>query len=83
MTGEYATAIGKLAGAHPTDTLGHVMMKVLERQGLDSGQVDQIVGPARQLKFAGVDAVNIVDSPRAQSRMGAVPAALASNGAPR
>jgi homocysteine S-methyltransferase len=36
----------------------------------------QIVGPARQLKVAGVDAVNIVDSPRAQSRMGAVPAAL-------
>jgi homocysteine S-methyltransferase len=35
-----------------------------------------IVGPARLLKVAGVDAVNIVDSPRAQSRMGAVPAAL-------
>jgi homocysteine S-methyltransferase len=34
------------------------------------------VGPARELKVAGVDAVNIVDSPRAQSRMGAVPAAL-------
>jgi len=36
----------------------------------------RIVAPARQLKVAGVDAINIVDSPRAQSRMGAVPAAL-------
>ena len=36
--------MGKLAGAHPTDTLGHVMMKLLERQGLDSGQVNQVVG---------------------------------------
>lgn len=36
----------------------------------------RIVEPARLLKVAGVDAVNIVDSPRAQSRMGAVPAAL-------
>ena len=36
--------MGKLAGAHPTDTLGHVMMKLLERQGLDSGKVDQVVG---------------------------------------
>jgi len=35
-----------------------------------------IVEPARELKVAGVDAVNIVDSPRARSRMGAVPAAL-------
>ena len=36
--------MGRLAGAHPTDTLGHVIMKLLERQGLDSGQVDQVVG---------------------------------------
>jgi acetyl-CoA C-acetyltransferase len=36
--------MGKLAGAHPTDTLGHVMMKLLERQGLKSAQVDQVVG---------------------------------------
>jgi acetyl-CoA C-acetyltransferase len=36
--------MGKLAGAHPTDTLGHIMMKLLERQGLDSSQVDQVVG---------------------------------------
>jgi len=31
---------------------------------------------ARQLKEAGVDAVNILDSARAQSRMGVIPAAL-------
>jgi acetyl-CoA C-acetyltransferase len=36
--------MGKLAGAHPTDTLGHVMMKLLERQGVSSDQVDQVVG---------------------------------------
>ena len=36
--------MGKLAGAHPTDTLGHVMMKMLERQGLESAVVDQVVG---------------------------------------
>lgn len=36
--------MGKLAGAHPTDTLGHVMMKLLARQGVDSAQVDQVVG---------------------------------------
>lgn len=36
----------------------------------------RIVEPARLLKVAGVDAVNIVDSPRAQSRMGAVAASL-------
>ncbi|MDP2958320.1 MAG: bifunctional homocysteine S-methyltransferase/methylenetetrahydrofolate reductase [Longimicrobiales bacterium] len=35
-----------------------------------------IVASARQLKVAGVDAVNIVESPRARSRMGAVAAAL-------
>ncbi|MFV2089513.1 MAG: acetyl-CoA C-acyltransferase [Pseudomonadales bacterium] len=36
--------MGKLAGAHPTDTLGHVMMKLLERQSLDSAQIDQVIG---------------------------------------
>ncbi|MEM8766716.1 MAG: acetyl-CoA C-acyltransferase [Pseudomonadota bacterium] len=36
--------MGKLAGAHPTDTLGHTMQKLLERQGLESGVVDQVVG---------------------------------------
>ena len=36
--------MGKLAGAHPTDTLGHVMSKLLARQGLSPDQVDQVVG---------------------------------------
>lgn len=35
---------GSLGGAHPTDVLGQVMMKVLERNKLDSAVVDQIVG---------------------------------------
>ena len=33
-----------LGGAHPTDVLGQVMMKMLERNGIQSGQVDQVVG---------------------------------------
>ncbi len=35
---------GSLGGAHPTDVLGQVMMKMLERNGIPSGQVDQVVG---------------------------------------
>jgi acetyl-CoA C-acetyltransferase len=42
------TAVGKRKGSlgwvHPTDTLGPVLMKVLERNGLTSSQVDQVVG---------------------------------------
>jgi homocysteine S-methyltransferase len=48
-------------------------VEILPPHGWDRSQ---LVGPARLLKVAGVDAINIVDSPRAQSRMGAVPAAL-------
>ncbi len=48
-------------------------VEILPPHGWDRSR---IVVPARQLKVAGVDAINIVDSPRAQSRMGAVPAAL-------
>lgn len=48
-------------------------VEILPPHGWDRSQ---IVAPARLLKVAGVDAINIVDSPRAQSRMGAVPAAL-------
>lgn len=48
-------------------------VEILPPHGWDRAR---IVEPARLLKVAGVDAVNIVDSPRAQSRMGAVPAAL-------
>ena len=35
---------GSLGGAHPTDVLGQVMMKMLKRNGIQSGQVDQVVG---------------------------------------
>lgn len=35
---------GSLGGAHPTDVLGQVMMKMLGRNNLDSGVVDQVVG---------------------------------------
>ncbi|MDH5589202.1 MAG: bifunctional homocysteine S-methyltransferase/methylenetetrahydrofolate reductase [Gemmatimonadota bacterium] len=37
---------------------------------------EDLILPARELKVAGVDAVNLVDGPRAQVRMGAVLAAL-------
>jgi methionine synthase I (cobalamin-dependent)/5,10-methylenetetrahydrofolate reductase len=48
-------------------------VEILPPHGWDRSRIAE---PARQLKVAGVDAVNIVDSPRARSRMGAVPAAL-------
>ncbi len=48
-------------------------VEVLPPHGWDRSA---LVETARQLKLAGVDAVNIVDSPRGGSRMGAVPAAL-------
>ncbi|MEQ8693235.1 MAG: acetyl-CoA C-acyltransferase [Pseudomonadales bacterium] len=35
---------GSLGGTHPTDVLGQVMMKLLARNNLDSGVVDQVVG---------------------------------------
>ncbi len=35
---------GSLGGAHPTDVLGQIMLKVLERNQLDAAVVDQIVG---------------------------------------
>jgi acetyl-CoA C-acetyltransferase len=35
---------GSLGWVHPTDTLGPVMMQLLKRNGLTSGQVDQVVG---------------------------------------
>lgn len=35
---------GSLGGAHPTDVLGQVMMKLLDRNGVSSGQVNQVVG---------------------------------------
>jgi len=42
------SAVGKKKGSlgwvHPTDTLGPVIMKMLERNGVSSSQVDQVVG---------------------------------------
>lgn len=35
---------GTLGWVHPTDTLGPIMMKMLERSGVDSAEVDQVVG---------------------------------------
>lgn len=35
---------GSLGGAHPTDVLGQVMMKMLARNDLESSVVDQVVG---------------------------------------
>jgi methionine synthase I (cobalamin-dependent)/5,10-methylenetetrahydrofolate reductase len=58
----------KLARGEPVASV-----EVLPPHGWDR---TEIVVAARQLKVAGVDAVNIVDSPRARSRMGVLPAAL-------
>jgi acetyl-CoA C-acetyltransferase len=42
------SAVGRRKGAlgwvHPTDTLGPVIMQLLARNGLESGQVDQVIG---------------------------------------
>ena len=35
---------GALSGAHPTDVLGQVLMGLLQRNGLESGQVGQVIG---------------------------------------
>ncbi len=35
---------GTLGYVHPTDVLGQVLMKLVERNGLVSGQVDQVIG---------------------------------------
>ena len=35
---------GSLGGAHPTDVLGQVMMKLLDRNGVSSAHVNQVVG---------------------------------------
>ncbi len=48
---------GSLAGAHPADVLGPVMMEVLARAGIDSGQVGQVVGGC--INKVGAQAMNI------------------------
>jgi len=35
---------GSLGWVHPTDTLGQVIMKMLDRNGVESSQVDQVIG---------------------------------------
>ncbi len=35
---------GKLSGLHPADLLGEIQSAVLERSGVDPGQVDQVLG---------------------------------------
>jgi len=57
----------KLARGEPVASV-----EILPPHGWDR---NQLVVPARELKVAGVDAVNIVDTPRVRSRMGSVPAA--------
>jgi acetyl-CoA C-acetyltransferase len=55
------SAIGKRGGAlaatHPSDVLGPVMMEVLRRAGLESAQVDQVVGGC--INKVGAQAMNI------------------------
>ncbi|MDH4076637.1 MAG: steroid 3-ketoacyl-CoA thiolase [Acidimicrobiia bacterium] len=48
---------GSLAGAHPADVLGPVMMEVLNRAGVDSAQVGQVVGGC--INKVGAQAMNI------------------------
>jgi acetyl-CoA C-acetyltransferase len=35
---------GWLAGVHPADLLGHALVQLLDRAGLDAGEVDQVIG---------------------------------------
>ncbi len=48
---------GSLAGAHPADVLGPVMMEVLSRAGVDSSHVGQVVGGC--INKVGAQAMNI------------------------
>ena len=48
---------GSLAGAHPADVLGPVMMEVVKRAGIASSDVDQVVGGC--INKVGAQAMNI------------------------
>ncbi len=48
---------GSLAGAHPADILGPVMMEVINRAGIVSGDVGQVVGGC--INKVGAQAMNI------------------------
>ncbi len=56
------SAVGRRNGAlgqvHPTDVLGQVIMKLLERNGIDSGQVDQVIGGC--INKLGAQGMNVV-----------------------
>lgn len=56
------SAVGRKEGAlgyvHPTDTLGPVIMAVLERNGLSSEQVDQVVGGC--INKLGAQGMNVI-----------------------
>ena len=48
---------GSLAGVHPADVLGPVMMEVINRAGISSGDVGQVVGGC--INKVGAQAMNI------------------------
>jgi acetyl-CoA C-acetyltransferase len=48
---------GSLAGTHPADVLGPVQMEVIQRAGIEAGQVDQVVGGC--INKVGAQAMNI------------------------
>ncbi len=56
------SAVGRKEGAlgyvHPTDTLGPVIMAVLERNGLGSDQIDQVVGGC--VNKLGAQGMNVI-----------------------
>lgn len=56
------SAVGRKEGAlgfvHPTDTLGPVIMALLERNGLSSEQVDQVVGGC--INKLGAQGMNVI-----------------------
>ena len=56
------SAVGRKEGAlgyvHPTDSLGPVIMAVLERNGLASSQVDQVVGGC--INKLGAQGMNVI-----------------------
>ena len=48
---------GTLAGAHPTDVLGQVIVQLLGRSGLESSAVDQVIGGC--INKVGAQAMNV------------------------
>jgi acetyl-CoA C-acetyltransferase len=48
---------GTLAGAHPTDVLGQVMLQLIGRVGLETSAIDQVVGGC--INKVGAQAMNV------------------------